>query len=134
RSDSSALAVLGAASPLTLLALDEMRPRKGAPLKPSAVVASFAAIARDYGVDRVSADAHYVESIREHLDSHALHLRAAPEGQAGKARTYLHLRSLVHERKLRLPKHARLLAQLKAVVAKPAPGGGLLISSPRRAG
>jgi hypothetical protein len=33
---------------------------------------------------------------------------------------------------VRLPNHGRLLAQLKAIIAKPTPAGGLSISSPRR--
>jgi hypothetical protein len=44
------------------------------------------------------------------------------------------LQKLLRERRLRLPNHPRLLAQLRAIVCQPLSGGGYRISSPRRAG
>lgn len=133
RSDSSALAVVQRAdSVVELAALDELRPQRGSPLLPSAVVGQFATVAKGYGQTVLIADSHYVESIREHLMTHGLALDAAPEGQAGKVETYLHLRALLNEGRLSIPYHPRLIAQLKAIVSKPQPGGGLQITSPRR--
>ena len=40
----------------------------------------------------------------------------------------------MHEGRIKLPKNPRLIRQLKEVVAKPTPGGGLSITSPRRKG
>ena len=43
-------------------------------------------------------------------------------------------KKLIHEGRIRLPNHPRLLSQLRSVVSKPTPGGGLTISIPRRRG
>ena len=135
RSDSSALAVTRFDGELYRLAdLVELRPARGRPLAPSAVVASFADTTRRYGVPAVIADRHYEEAIREHLATHGLRLTPAPDGLRGKIETYTRARALLHEGRVRLPEHPRLVAQLKAIVSRPTPGGGLTISSPRRAG
>ncbi len=134
RSDSSALAVVQwRDAAYQLAALEEVRPAKGSPLVPSIVVARFAGIARYYGCTTITADGHYAEAIREHLRANRVSLLPAPEGLDGKARTYLHLRSLIHAGQLQLPNHPRLIAQLKSIVAKPLPGGGLQITAPRKA-
>jgi hypothetical protein len=134
-SDSSALAIVGSdGRTFRVHELHELRPQRGAPLQPSNVVASFASVLVRFGLQRVTADAHYRESIAEHLRAHSLSIAAAPEGQQGKATSYLALRELVNEARIVLPRHARLIAQLKAIVSKPTPGGGLSIMSPRRAG
>jgi hypothetical protein len=44
------------------------------------------------------------------------------------------IRAVMRSGKLRIPPMPRLVAQLKAVVSSPLPGGGTRISSPRRAG
>ena len=135
RSDSSALSVVDrAGSDVRLIALEEERPKKGAPLRPSAVASTFAALASALGCRSVMSDSHYAESIREHLRAQNMALSMAPEGQNGKTATYLCLRELVHAKRLRLPVHPRLIAQLKALTSRPTSGGGLLITSPRRAG
>lgn len=135
RSDASALVVaLLDGDTYRIADVVELRPQKGAPLIPSAVVASFANVAKRYGCTAVIADRHYEEAIREHLGAHHLRLVPAPDGLAGKLETYTRARALIHERRVKLPEHPRLLAQLKAVTSKPTPGGGLTISSPRRGG
>jgi len=114
----------------------ELRPQPGAPLKPSDVVARFAEFRRRYGLESLPAmsDGHYREAIREHLAAHKMALAAAPEGQAGKSRVYVSTQQLVREGRLILPNDPRLLDQLRRVVAKPLPGGGLSISTPRTKG
>ncbi len=47
----------------------ELRPAKGAPLKPSVVVHEFASVLRRHGAEHVRADGHYREAIREHLEA-----------------------------------------------------------------
>lgn len=134
-SDSSALAVAKRRGRLYDCAeLIELRPKRGQPLVPSAVVETFATKMLAHGVRSMLADLHYLESVREHLAAHKCHATAAPAGQDGKAETYLFLRRLLAERRIRLPKHARLLQQLKAIISKPTPGGGLRIIAPRRGG
>jgi hypothetical protein len=132
RNDSSALAIVQALKgTFHVDHLAEVRPSKGSPLKPSAVVRSFAQEARPYGCDTLIADSHYRESINEHLEAAGLFLQSAPEGQAGKAETYVRARALINEGRVRLPNNPRLIRQLKEVVSTPTPGGGLSISSPR---
>ena len=91
----------------------------------------FAAVAARYGAKYVRADGHYRESISEHLQSSRLYLVPAPEGAVGKAESYQVARSLLLEGRVRLPKHERLLRQLREVVSRPTAGGGVSVSSPR---
>lgn len=135
-SDSSALVgVAEVDGILTVVSLSELRPTKGNPLRPKAVIDDFAATMSRYGARSFMADAHYRESAREHLAMHGVRFLDAPGGRDGKAEAYLHAKKLIHERRVRLPpNHARLLTQLRQVVSRPAPGGGLVITSPRRKG
>jgi len=114
-----------------------MRPKPGAPLKPSAVIAKFAEVAKAYGCTFVISDGHYRESVKEHLHEHGLGLVDAPEGMVGKQETFSRVRSVLHEGLVLLPKGdlvSRLVTQAKLVTAKAAPGGGLSIKIPRKVG
>ena len=132
RSDSSGLVVVHDQGGLLSVAeLVERRPQKGAPLQPSEVVASFAEVMKRHRCSTVRADGHYREAISEHLQTHGLYLWDAPGGANGKTEQYSRARALLHDGKVRLPNHPRLLKQLREVIARPTPGGGLSISSPR---
>lgn len=133
-SDSSALAVVGRGGDdvFTLRHLSERRPAKGCPLVPGEVVEAFAAELRGYRVTAIIADAHYRQSIWEHCRRFGLTLIDHPGGASGKQDVYLRARELLHTSRLRLPKHDRLISQLRSVVSQPLPGGGLKISIPRR--
>lgn len=134
-SDSSALAIVARiGDAYELLELVERRPRKGVPLKLSTVVGDFAEAMRRHRAARFLADGHVREPAREFADAEKVTIDAAPEGRDGKLETYALVAKLLREGRIRLPRHPRLLAQLRAVVSKPTPGGGLSISSPRRAG
>lgn len=135
RRNSSALAIVkrddedGERYDLALL--DEQRPDRGVPLKPSAVCDAFGAELNRYTCGEVAADSHERREVAEELARHNITVVSAPEGQAGKVEMFVLARRVLREGKVRLPKHPRLLSQLRAVTAKPAPGGGLSISSPR---
>ena len=130
--NSSTLAVSATSDGIArLLELVEIIPTKEAPLVPSAVVAAFAAIVHRHKGRAMMADSHYRESIQEHLRAANLTLVDAPAGQPGKADAYLRARELLHAGKVRLPRNERLLRQLREVVGKPQPGGGMSISSPK---
>lgn len=136
-SDSSALAIVAydGEACFELLRIEEKRPAKGAPLKLSEVVRSFAASLRSHGLSSVTADGHVREPAREYAALEKISIVAAPEGQTGKYETYVALREAFREGRISIPDDARLLAQLRAIVARPRPGGGVAISSPRtRAG
>lgn len=133
RSDAAACVILETFGESTrVAALEELRPTREAPLKPSVVVAHFAEIAKRYRCPEVWSDAFYVESIREHLATAGLELQTGPEGQPGKIDMYATTRTALAEGRLSLPDHGPLLGQLRAVVARPAPGGALVPTSPRR--
>jgi hypothetical protein len=119
---------------LRVACLDELRPEKGAPLVPSEVGAHVAKFAATYGSSEVFSDRFYSESNKESLGKENVTLSFVPDGVTGKEETYVFARELLNAGKLRLPNHPRLLSQLRAIVATPKAGGGLSISSPRRAG
>jgi hypothetical protein len=130
--DSSALVGATLSDPIDVVVLDEVRPEPGQPLKPSEVVARFGKTIRARGAWSFCADGHYRETAREHLEPAGVDFVDAPSGQQGKSEVYLHAKKLIHERRVRLPNNPRLLTQLRQVVSRPMPGGGVSISTPRR--
>ena len=117
-----------------VLHIDELRPRRGAPLVTKAVIDRFAAIALEYGAHEIVADNHYRQAIVEGLQPHGLKLIAAPSGKAGKATVYLVTKQRMNAGELVLPNHQRLIAQFRSVTQRPAEGGGFTVISPRRSG
>lgn len=115
----------------------ELRPKPGAPLKPSEVIKTFADEAKRFGCRYIVADGHYRESFKEHLATEGLSLVAAPEGLRGKQESFSRVRAVLHEGLVKLPKSeiaTRLISQARLVTAKPAPGGSLTIRTPRKVG
>jgi len=133
-SDSSALVGVTREERARVVVVEELRPEKGAPLKPKGVIDTFASTTRLYGADSWCADGHYRESAREHLEPHGIDFVDAPGGRDGKAEAYVHAKKLMAETRVRLPNLPRLLAQLRQIVSRPVPGGGIVITSPRRRG
>ncbi len=133
--DSSAIAIVRAeGGKLVLVDWAERRPKKGKPLRPSEVILEFAALARRHGCTQIVGDNHYAETAREHLDALRVDFIATPGGATGKERTYRRAQQALVERKVVLPDFPRLLQSIKDVTAKAVPGGGVVISHPRRAG
>lgn len=110
----------------------ELRPQEGKPLKPSATVQRFAQLVKGHGAGYVMADQHYRETIAEHLAAEELGFLDAPAGSLA-ADPFVRARMLFREGKVHLPDDPRLRSQLKAVVGKALPGGGLRIVQPRLA-
>ena len=111
----------------------ELKPKPGKPLKPSEVVEEFAGVAKTYGANYVITDGHYREAIKEHLEKHKLGIWDAPEGASGKEASYTRCRAVMHQGQIDLPR-GKLPAQLKTVIGRLTPGGGISIKVPRRAG
>ena len=133
--DPSTLAVAGRVGDFVhLLEVEELRPVPGAPLKMSETIATFAKVLARHGCTSFIADGWSREAAREWATANKLTIGHAEEGRAGKVAAYLSLRRLLTEGKISLPAHPRLVAQLRAVTSRPAPGGSLIITSPRRAG
>lgn len=119
---------------ISMLDLIERRPKPGSPLKMSENIAAFAAMFKAHDLSSFFADGWAREAAREYATAHGLRIDSAPENRNGKAIVFLALQKIVNEGRLVLPSHPRLLAQLRSVTSRPAPGGGLIINSPRRAG
>ncbi len=128
--NSSALVVVEAAGEKYRVAVvEEIKPTPGLPLKPADVVDAFAAVLRDYGATQLVVDSHERAEVTMELARHRMDAVEAPD----KIESYILVRKLLHEGCVELPKHPRLVRQLRDVVAKPQPGGGLSITSPRKA-
>lgn len=111
--------------------VDERRPDCGTPLKPSSVCDDFGPVVARYGAgEGLGADSHERDEVAAEMARHDVTVVPLPEGQKGKADQYLFLRRLTREGRWRMPNHPRLRAQLNGVFGKPAPGGGMSISSP----
>lgn len=135
RSDSSALVVVEFnGDTYRVCAVHELSPSKEGPLKPSEVVAAFSEVAKRFGCTHVISDGHYREAILEHLTNEKLGLIDALPGATGKTESYSRAKAVLHEGQCVLPEHPRLLQQLREVVSRPTPGGGLSITSPRKPG
>lgn len=136
--DSSALVGVGARGPsarmLRVVTVLEKRPEKKKPLKLSEVVADFATEMRRYRATSFAADGHAREPAREWAEQEKVQIIARPEGATAKFDTHVAVREALRDRRLTLPRHPRLLAQLRALTVKAVPGGGWKISSPRRVG
>lgn len=129
RSDSSALVIVHERqSVLHVAEIVELRPEKDAPLKPSEVVRAFAARMLAHGCTYAVGDNHYVESVREYLDESDLSVVLGPSHPAD---AYMRTRALMREGRVRIPRHERLIQQLKEVQGKPTSGGGMSIQHPR---
>ncbi|HSN29413.1 MAG TPA: hypothetical protein VLT45_24150, partial [Kofleriaceae bacterium] len=130
RKNSSALAIVETDSDgslYRLAAIEELKPQPGLPLKPAGVVDAFASEMDDYGDAFLVVDSHEREEVSLELARHGKSAIDAPD----KREAYVLTRKLLHEGKIEIPDHPRLIRQLKDVVAKPLPGGGIQISSPR---
>lgn len=115
---------------LELVELVEVKAAKGERLKPSEVIKMLVARAAHHGCEAVIADGHYIETVREYVGS--VPLIDAPND---KSIPYVETRTEIKEGRLRIPsEQTQLVQQLKEVVSKPTPGGGLQISSPRKGG
>lgn len=110
--------------------LKEYRPKRG-PLKPSTTVHAIAERIRVAGGDCMVADAHYRETVREHLTEAGLDLVHAPEGATGKAEAHSTARTVLHSGLARIPDYPRFLRQMQQLEARPTSGGQLSFSSPR---
>lgn len=129
RSDSSSLAVTHNTHPVIVLAeIVEERPEPGKPLKPSVVVRHFAERMKAHGIDTMMGDQHYRETATEHLEEAGLSFVPAP---ATPDVVYVRARQLMREGNARIPRHPRLIQQLKEVQSKPLPGGRMQIIQPK---
>lgn len=132
--NSSALAIVerlegGPAPRFRLMLLEERKPLPGLPLKPQAVAGEFADLMIEYDTRELVADAHELEEVSTALLGKNCTVVPAPD----KVAAHVAARTIIHEGRLELPRHPRLRQQLRDVMSKPMPGGGVQITSPKRA-
>lgn len=136
--DSSALvAVQFDGTRFIAVAIQELRPKPGNPLKPSKVIEQFAIRTKQVEADGIVSDGYYREALHEALQEHKLVLIDAPTGSSGKAEVFQRSRSVLHDGLIKIPDNAlgrRLVQQAKLVTAKPSPGGTVTIKVPRKIG
>jgi hypothetical protein len=108
----------------------ELRPHKDAPLKPSEVCRKFAEVMSTFGCSAVTADAHYRESVEEHLSRHHIAIINAPTDVAA---TYVRFRTLLHQSRIHFPDHQQLRRDLTRVQSAPTPTGRVRIILPQDA-
>jgi len=114
--------------------LAEENPKRGAPLKLSAMVALGEEMARRHGERQLMSDGAMLEPAREHLEGD-VQLDPAPGGHNGNNERYRIVKALIHDGRVRVPlAYKRLIEQLEKVVAKPKPGGDFQIVLARTPG
>lgn len=132
RRDSSALVITHRRAGVIWVAeILELRPERETPLKPSAVIATFAARMKAHGCSYGVGDAYYRESVVEHLTSHGLDYAEAPTHPA---EYFIRTRQLMREGLVKLPNHTKLLQQLRDVQGVATSGGRMSIQQPRTTG
>ena len=105
----------------------ELRPSRQNRLKPSEVFSEFSKKLKEHHASYVMADAHYRESMWEHLSDSAMALIDAPKEPS---EAFMVAKSKLHEGKCRLPDHPRLVAQLKEVRFRRGNGGKIHMIQP----
>ncbi len=133
-SDASALVIVRQRGDLIeVVDIVERKPSKGRPLRPSEVLAQdFLPRIVAHGCRVASTDVHHEAVVRENLSR--VRVVRLPDGAAGKLRAHTVAQDVMTARRVRVPRHPRLIRQLGEITAKPKPAGGVTISSPRRRG
>lgn len=147
RKNSSALALSRMDGEKVVLAyIKEHRPERGQPLRPSIVIADFAETCRRYNASTMAGDRHEAAGRDEELrrveeawrarriyDSAPTYVELG-QMQSEIADRFTALRTMMSEGRAELPNNPRLLSQMRLVVSRPTPGGGVQIVIPERAG
>lgn len=132
--NSSALAVVErveveAGEPrFSLALLEERQPLPGVPLQPKVIAGEFADLILGYHTRELAADAHEIDEVRPAVQAKGCDVALAPD----KVEAHVLFRTILHEGRFEAPEHPRLRQQLRDVVGKPRPGGGVQITSPQR--
>ena len=114
----------------------DMHGKPNGQMAPSKLTARFVNNARDAGAHAVITDGFHIQSVREHAANPdvAMQVVAAPTKDTEQSEAAVYLRDLFREGLILLPNDARLVGQIKSVLAKALPGGKLKAVLPRRAG
>jgi len=135
--DGSALAIIRKrpTGDLELCALKRWRPRKGEPLRPSVVISEAFDTMERHGCHLVFADSHHFATLLEHASERkGIHIKKAPPGAAGKARTHADAVDVMTSGRFAMGADRQLLKSLRRVTATRAPSGETKITTSRRKG
>ena len=134
RRDPSALVVghQRYSCPLLVAECFERKPElQGA--SPKVVLGEFAKRLKAHHCRSVSADQHYIQTVRDELPNY--NVVECPPSLAFKLESFTHTRDLLRSRGVIIPGgNRRLISQLRDVQVRPLSGGGMQIFSPRRVG
>ena len=133
--DSTAFAVAHEVDgQVSIVDLLELRPSPGVPLRLSEVVAAGCALAARHGAREIHVDHHALEPAREHLPE-GYTLSPVAAGAPAKTERHQQARSAMAEGRVHIAAElGRIVRQLGTLTARPLPGGGYTITTPRRSG
>lgn len=127
-SDSTSLAVTHMSNgKLVLAQIREWRPESGRALKPAATLREMRTEMLRHGISMAFADAHYIENAREVLGEADMTVVLAPPPDE----VYVRARQTMRSGCVRIPRHERLIRQLREVQGRPMPGGKMSVIQPR---
>jgi len=140
RKNSSALAIAREEAGVVRLAYhEEKRPARGEPLVPGDVVREFATHCMRYNARSMKGDLHYAESAKEYLREVRDTMGRQPvryedfvPTMERNAEMFTEFRRLMAEKKLELPKDARLLSQIRQTTMKALDGGRVRVMPPKQ--
>lgn len=132
RHDSSALVIVHRRGDvLTVADLVELQPQHGQALKPSHVFRTFVDVMRQHGCTYAVGDNNYRDAFVEFLEEASMSFVPGPSDIA---LPYVRTRALMRDGRLRLPKHEKLLRQLRQTQGVVTAGGRMSIQNPRNRG
>lgn len=106
-----------------LAAVEEAKPIPGLPLQPRAVIGDFAKVMATFSCKSLVTDTHEKSKVVSALLEHGLTAVNAPSPEE----MWTDFKEVLHEGRIELSSNPRLLKQLKDVMAKPLPGGGVKV-------
>ncbi|HEY5374818.1 MAG TPA: hypothetical protein VIK01_14140 [Polyangiaceae bacterium] len=112
----------------------EFKPR-GKPLRLADIMPALCEFAARHGKKTIFADHHLLSEARQHLAPGGFALRPVAGGQDAKTARHVRARSVFKDERIKIPvEFSRVITQLSEIVARPQPGGGTSLTSPRRRG
>ncbi len=106
----------------------EAQAKPDAPLRPSDVVAHFSAVCSAHGTRWIVGNTRFRDALSEELGKSRLSFSASTEDVTA---AHIETRSILHAGRLHIPRHVRLIDQMKKLISRESIDGGLTLSYPR---
>jgi len=131
-SDSSCISITHTRAGVTYLAeVIEKRPPKDGALKAVDVIREFAKAGERHFINYFMSDLHYKHLVIDILSEYGIYFMDAPRTPSD---AYIATRILLHSGRLRIPRHPRLIAQLRETRAKKSVAGVVQMVNPHMKG